>query len=64
MNKTSALLLASLLLSSCCNPAPIVVQKEKLPLKPAKEPLGPSFQDQTDLFLQGKLPVQTASAPR
>lgn len=52
-------LLASLLSLSACATAPTVCPKPPAP--PAPVPLGPSFQDEMQLFLSGSLPEQTNS---
>lgn len=64
--KSPAFALTLLLLLPGCRTAPIAsppVQVEP-PRKPplAKVPLGPSFRDQMQSFLTGKLPEQTSSA--
>lgn len=56
--------LAWLTLLSACASAPAVMKCPTPPRLPAREPLGPTFQDRTQDFLSGKLPEPTASAPR
>lgn len=55
-----SLLLVTVLLTSCAS-APTVCPSP--PDKPAKVPLGPSFQDEMRSFLQGSLPERTNSEP-
>lgn len=61
-SKTPAVVfsLALMLLSSGCETVQNV--RPRNPALTAREPLGPSFQDLMDSFLEGKLPEQTDSA--
>ena len=61
MKKTASLLASLTILSGCASVQPVPVCPEILPLT-AREPLGPSFQQEMRLFLQGSLPEQTDSA--
>ena len=61
MKASFAALAAGLLtLLSACTTAPLVCPSPPVP--PAPEPLGPSFQDQMQLFLSGKPPELTPYA--
>jgi len=63
-HKPALLALLPLFLSACASapnvdPRPAVQAAKPPPL--VKEPLGPSFHDQMQNFLSGKLPAQTSS---
>lgn len=51
------MLLASCAAAPSACPEPVLVKRSH----PAREPLGPSFQDRMQLFLSGKLPEQIDS---
>jgi len=51
-----SLLLSTLLSAGCATVPPVAQTCPKLPEPPARVPLGPSFQERMDAFLQGKLP--------
>lgn len=61
MNRGLSTLALLMSLSGCASVQPVPVCPEIPPLT-AREPLGPSFQQQMRLFLQGSLPEQTDSA--
>lgn len=54
------MLLASCAAAPSACPEPVLVKRSH----PAREPLGPSFQDRMQLFLSGKLPEQSDSEQR
>lgn len=59
-----ALTLALPMLLASCAAAPSACPEQVMVKRshPAREPLGPSFQDRMQLFLSGKLPEPTGSA--